>query len=98
MAWSFTSTSQKFRFPLNVPGVRKGDLVSEPQGMKIPMSLQPGPAIHGDSVFHYILTYSPTSGNEDRREYELSVKNREKGLHEIDKKKQHTPLRKSIGQ
>jgi len=86
MAWSLTSLSQKFQYPQDVLGVWKGDLVIEPSGMKIPMSLQLGPAIHGDSVFHYILTYSPPSGNEDRREYELLVKNREKGFFEIDEK------------
>ena len=53
--------------------------------MEVPMSLQLGPALSGDSAFAYTLTYKGPKGD-DVREYILRVTDITHGIFSVDEK------------
>lgn len=77
--------SQQVRFPDDYLGLWKGALLIHPSGSSVNMSLQIGPAISGDSVYAYTLTYHGSKGD-DVRAYEIRVLDRKRGLYEVDEK------------
>lgn len=72
-------------FPQSHLGTWKGTLHIAPSGMEIPMSLRLGPAISGDSVFDYVLTYHRPN-KDDIRAYNLLVIDKKQGLFSVDEK------------
>lgn len=77
-----TASAQKTSFPESHLGTWKGSLHIEPSKADIPMSLRLGPAVSGDSVFEYVLTYA----DKDIREYFLVVEDRSAGFFGVDEK------------
>lgn len=77
--------SQQVRFPDDYLGLWNGTLLMQPSGSTVNMSLQIGPAISGDSVYAYTLTYHGSKGD-DVRAYEIRVLDRQRGLYEVDEK------------
>lgn len=77
--------SQQVRFPDDYLGLWKGTLLIQPSGSTVNMSLQIGPAISGDSVYAYTLTYHGSKGD-DVRAYEIRVLDQQRGLYEVDEK------------
>lgn len=77
--------AQSVDFPQSHLGTWKGILHLVPSGGQIPMSLQLGPAVSGDSVFEYVLTYHGPKGD-DVRAYQLLVTDKSQGLFSVDEK------------
>lgn len=89
--WAFavgffgSAYAQSINFPQSHLGTWKGNLHIAPSGMQVPMSLQLGPVVSGDSVFEYVLTYHGPKGD-DIRPYHLLVTDKSQGLFSVDEK------------